>query len=66
MGYSPWGHKESDTTEQLDFHSIIFADLIGKNDTALKFTVLCIFFLEIYLMYIITEILGVQRCDSQF
>ena len=20
MGYSPWGHKESDTTEQLHFH----------------------------------------------
>ena len=21
VGYSPWGHKESDTTEQLHFHS---------------------------------------------
>ena len=21
MGYSPWGHKESDTTERLHFHS---------------------------------------------
>ena len=20
MGYSPWGHKESDTTERLNFH----------------------------------------------
>ena len=20
MGYSPWGHKESDTTERLHFH----------------------------------------------
>ena len=24
MGYSPWGRKESDTTERLHFHSYIF------------------------------------------
>ena len=24
MGYSPWGHKESDTTEQLHFHFFFF------------------------------------------
>ena len=24
MGYSPWSHKESDTTEQLQFHVRIF------------------------------------------
>ena len=24
MGYSPWGRKESDTTEQLHFHFSIF------------------------------------------
>ena len=23
MGYSPWGHKESDTTEQLSEHSVL-------------------------------------------
>ena len=23
MGYSPWGHKESDTTERLSTHSLI-------------------------------------------
>ena len=26
MGYSPWGHKESDTTEQLSTHACICAD----------------------------------------
>ena len=25
MGYSPWGHKESDTTEQLHFLSFTFS-----------------------------------------
>ena len=24
MGYSPWGHEESDTTEQLHFHSHLY------------------------------------------
>ena len=24
MGYSPWGHKESDMTEQLIYHSLHF------------------------------------------
>ena len=23
VGYSPWGHKESDTTERLHFHFVI-------------------------------------------
>ena len=27
VGYSPWGHKESDTTERLHFHFLLF-----KND----------------------------------
>ena len=25
VGYSPWGHKESDTTEQLNFHFLSFS-----------------------------------------
>ena len=29
MGYSPWGHKESDTTEQLHFH-FNFATICAK------------------------------------
>ena len=28
MGYSPWGRKESDTTEQLRFHFFFFIDFI--------------------------------------
>ena len=32
MGYSPWGHKESDTTEELTFSLFIllFRVLVGK------------------------------------
>ena len=26
--YSPWGHKESDTTEQLHFTSLLFGSVI--------------------------------------
>ena len=25
MGYSPWGHKESDMTERLNFHFLSFS-----------------------------------------
>ena len=38
VGYSPWGHKESDTTERLHFH---FGDSEVKN-TSESFTVSCI------------------------
>ena len=32
VGYSPWGCKESDTTEQLHFHfSVLSCDLNGKK-----------------------------------
>jgi len=27
IGYSPWGHKESDRTERLHFHFLILIDL---------------------------------------
>ena len=27
MGYSPWGCKELDTTEQLDFHIVLIMDM---------------------------------------
>ena len=33
MGYSPWGRKESDTTEPLHFTSLHFKDWIVKNET---------------------------------
>ena len=38
VGYSPWGHKKSDTTERLHFH---FGDSEVKN-TFESFTVSCI------------------------
>ena len=28
MGYSPWGHKESDMTERLSTASVSLADLV--------------------------------------
>ena len=39
VGYSPWGRKESDTTEQLHFHSLVAvcarlvatASIVAKN-----------------------------------
>ena len=32
VGYSPWGHKESDTTEQLHFKETMMAkDLVSYN-----------------------------------
>ena len=30
VGYSPWGHKESDTTEQLNIHESIVIYLLLK------------------------------------
>ena len=36
VGYSPWGHKESDTTEQLHFHFIKivkFLDILCYQET---------------------------------
>ena len=32
VGYSPWGHKESDTTEQLSTHKETLRDLIKSLD----------------------------------
>ena len=37
MGYSPWGHKESDTTERLHFHFHFVAQLV-KNLPAMPET----------------------------
>jgi len=28
VGYSPWGRKESDTTERLHFHYLLYIDII--------------------------------------
>ena len=30
MGYSPWGHKESDTTEPLSAHNMLSAVFIDQ------------------------------------
>ena len=30
MGYSPWGHKESDTTEEFHFLSFMLIDSFSK------------------------------------
>ena len=32
MGYSPWGHKESDTTDQLTLTSLVPSDNNGYLD----------------------------------
>ena len=67
MGYSPWGHKESDTTERL--HLLIdikHIDLHGKNSQRIyikmlikvipeclgSFLNLCLFYLLFYNNYI--------------
>ena len=31
VGYSPWGHKESDTTERLHFTSLHLGILLSSN-----------------------------------
>ena len=43
VGYSPWGHKELDTTEQLHFHN---KTKVKKNDLSI-----CLhkFFLKIFI-----------------
>ena len=33
IGYSPWGHKESDMTEQLHFHFLLVAGESFNNET---------------------------------
>ena len=30
VGYSPWGRKESDTTERLHFHFLSFLQYLGE------------------------------------
>ena len=43
MGYSPWCHKELDTTELLSKHSDGSARLAGRADTAMTLTVLLLY-----------------------
>ena len=38
VGYSPWGRKESDTTEQLHFH---FYQVTAEFILAIKFMIMC-------------------------
>ena len=33
VGYSPWGHKELDTTERLHFHTLMGIDRIKREGT---------------------------------
>ena len=33
---NPWGHKESDMTEQLNNNNVLSAQLYGETKTALK------------------------------
>ena len=40
MGYSAWGHKESDTTERLHFH-FHFGNLAIKLLVSLQLTLCC-------------------------
>ena len=35
VGYSPWGHKESDTTEQLGAHTHTFVHMLGYPQVSL-------------------------------
>jgi len=39
VGYSPWGHKESDTTERLQFLSFLEKIRAGKGLGRIKTTV---------------------------
>ena len=38
MGYSPQGHKESDTTERLNFHFLL--SCVGVNGNPLQYSCL--------------------------
>ena len=37
MGYSPWGHKESDTTDRLHFHFQMFPRMFPNVLNCLEF-----------------------------
>ena len=36
MGYSPWGHKESDTAERLHFHLLLGRKVMTNLDSIFK------------------------------
>ena len=41
MGYNPWGHKESDTTERLHFtslHTVKSFSIVNEADVFLEFS----------------------------
>ncbi|KAB0377362.1 hypothetical protein FD755_011806 [Muntiacus reevesi] len=53
VGYCPWGHKESDTTEQLHFHFLMYMYI--------SYTYICIFYIHIkYIVYKIVHILHIN------
>ena len=41
VGYSPWGHKESDTTERLHFLTFTFFDIAAQGETYAIIKVKC-------------------------
>ena len=43
VDYSPWGHKESDTTEQLHFHFHIITALFERSNYAHALLIACIY-----------------------
>ena len=47
VGYSPWGHKESDTTQRLDFTSLV-RDVLNEELVIVKVRNVCNAYREIH------------------
>ena len=39
VGYSPWGHKQSDTTEQLNHHHVSLCPVLGVRQKGTDFLI---------------------------
>ena len=39
VGYSPWGHKQSDTTEQLNHHHVSLCPVLGVGQKGTDFLI---------------------------
>ena len=44
VGYSPWGHRELDVTEQLSMHSEVLSLLYFSKATELRFRFFNVYF----------------------
>ena len=44
VGYSPWGHREPDMTEQLSMHACTYVPVVFHQQLILNLT-LCIYYL---------------------